>query len=227
MKDIILVLTNARDESAGPVVDHLRSMNQPYARFDTENFPEEDLLSIRLDGKDKIGYVRCSGNEIDLASVKSIWWRRPEKARLQPNIHPGYMEFIRDESEIALWSFYSLLSDVFWMNHPLVAARLLEHNKLYQLKIASMLGLKTPRTLVTNNPQDVLSFVREQDDFAAIKIIKGNFFSREREEKNLFVFTQRINEEVVKAHFDELRLAPVMVQEFVPKAVEVRGSIVG
>ncbi len=227
LRNMVLILTNTRDDSAGPVVDQLRSMNQPFVRFDTEKFPEEDLISIRLDGEYKTGSITCSGVEVDIASIKSIWWRRPTKARLQYDTHPGYMEFIRDESEIALWSFYSLFSDVFWMNHPLVGSRLLEHNKLYQLKIASMLGLKTPRTLVTNNPLDVLTFVKKEGKAAAIKILKGNFFSREREEENLFVFTQQITEDVVKTHFDELRMAPVMIQEYVQKAIELRVTIVG
>lgn len=227
MRNIVLVLTNTRDESAGPVAGHLHSIHQPFVRFDTEKFPEEDLVSVSLDGENKTGSIHCSGVEVDIASIKSIWWRRPTKARQQSAIHPGYMEFIRDESEIALWSFYSLFSDVFWMNHPLIGSRLLEHNKIYQLKVASTLGLKTPRTLVSNNPEDILSFVQNEGGSAAIKILKGNFFSRDGEEKNLFVFTQRISEDLAKKHFNELQMAPVMIQQYVQKAIELRVTIVG
>jgi glutathione synthase/RimK-type ligase-like ATP-grasp enzyme len=227
MKDTVLILTNTRDESAEPVIGHLRSMHQPFVRFDTEEFPKEDLLRLSVRNTEVAGKLLCSGMEIDLSSIKAIWRRRPMDSRLQPDLHPGCMQFIRDESETTLWSMYSLLADAFWMNHPLVGSRLLEHNKLYQLKIASSLGLATPQTLVTNNPQDVLDFVVAHQGIAAMKIIKGNFFSKEGKDGHLFVFTQRISEEVVRSHFEDLRMAPVMIQEYVPKALELRVTVVG
>jgi glutathione synthase/RimK-type ligase-like ATP-grasp enzyme len=227
MKDTVLILTNTRDESAEPVIGHLRSMHQPFVRFDTEEFPKEDLLRLSVRNTEIAGKLLCSGMEIDLSSIKAIWRRRPMDSRLQPDLHPGCMQFIRDESETTLWSMYSLLADAFWMNHPLVGSRLLEHNKLYQLKIASSLGLATPQTLVTNNPQDVLDFVVAHQGIAAMKIIKGNFFSKEGKDGHLFVFTQRISEEVVRSHFEDLRMAPVMIQEYVPKALELRVTVVG
>ncbi len=227
MKDLVLILTNTRDDSTDPVIDHLRSMNQPFVRFDTENFPADDLLTIKANGREITSKLICSSVHLDTASIKSIWWRRPMSSRIQTEVHPGHMQFIQDESEIALWSLYSLLSDIFWMNHPLVGSRLLEHNKLYQLKIASIVGLKTPRTLLTNDPQDVLNFVIEQGGSAAMKIVKGNFFLKKNKDEHLFVFTQRISEETVKSHFDEIRMAPVMVQEYIPKSVELRVTVVG
>lgn len=227
MKDTVLILTNTRDESTAPVIGHLRSMHQPFMRFDTEEFPKEDLLRLNVRDTEVTGRLLCSGMEIDLSSIKAIWRRRPMDSRLQPDLHPGCMQFIRDESETALWSTYSLLSDAFWMNHPLVGSRLLEHNKLYQLKVAASLGFATPQTLVTNNPQDVLDFVIAHNGVAAMKILKGNFFSKEGEHGHLFVFTQRISEEMVRSHFEDLRMAPVMVQEYVQKALELRVTVVG
>ncbi len=227
MRDLVLILTNARDESTDPVIEHLRSMNQPFVRFDTENFPADDVLTMSANGRETISSLLCSGVGVDASSIKSIWRRRPMNSRIQPNVHSGHMRFIQDESEIAMWSLYSLLSDVFWMNHPLIGSRLLEHNKLYQLKIASIIGLRTPRTLVTNDPQNVLDFVIKQGGSAAMKILKGNFFSQESKDGHLFVFTHRISEETVRSHFDEIRMAPVMVQEYIPKSIELRVTVVG
>jgi glutathione synthase/RimK-type ligase-like ATP-grasp enzyme len=227
MKDMILILTNTRDESVEPVVAHLRSMNQPFVRFDTENFPSNDVMAIAGNGNEIFGTLTCSGMVVDITSIKSVWWRRPMDSSIQDDIHPGYMQFISDESKIALRSFYSLLSEAFWMNNPIVSTRLLEHNKLYQLKIASRLGLKTPRTLVTNDPNQILDFIHREDSSAAVKILRGNFFSRENDDQHLFIFTKRISEDVVREHFSEFRMAPVMVQEYIPKSIELRVTVIG
>lgn len=51
--------------------------------------------------------------------------------------------------------------DAFWINHPMRdedAAR-----KVWQLKVAAELGLRIPRTCVTNDPDRARAFIEETD----------------------------------------------------------------
>ncbi len=223
MKDLILVLTNSGDATVEPVLERLSAMHQHFFRFDTERF----LLDVTLSLGDKDRWLAEASLMISLDRVKSIWWRKPAKPMLLPEMHPGYATFIQDESRVALASLCTSFTDVFWMNHPLVATKLLEHNKLYQLAVAARYGLAVPRTIVTNDAEQILAFVREQNGAAAMKMLCGNVFAKEGSSAPLFVFTQYVTEDMICDHFEDFRLAPVMVQEYVPKKFELRVTVVG
>ncbi|MEK7193920.1 MAG: MvdC/MvdD family ATP grasp protein, partial [Patescibacteria group bacterium] len=228
MKDQILILTNKDDESIEPVIEQLKVIEAPFYRFNTETFPLETILGLGLyDGKvsgtlsDKNGVLL-----LDLGRIKSVWYRRPASAWINDErLTDGCAQFIKNEANTALWSLYTTL-DVFWMNHPLISQRLLEHNKLYQLKDASSVGLCIPNTLITNNPDKLLQFCRNHKGMVAVKLLKGGWFVKDGSNVPLFVFTQKITEEEIKKRSDEIRLAPVLIQEYIEKKLELRITIV-
>lgn len=230
-KEVVLVLTNARDETSTPVIDHLRAADQPFFRFNTECFPGEQNIFMGLSNGNlsRLLSSRDQGDKetLNLDAIKSVWWRRPNSSKQQEGVPSGHMEFIREESTATLWSLYTTLNDVFWMNHPLISSRLLEHNKLLQLKTAAKIGLRTPETIITNDAEEILVFAKKQPHSVAIKLLKGNFFAKEGERERLFVFTQNVSKEAIITHKKDLQLCPVMVQEYVSKKLELRVTIVG
>ncbi len=232
MRDIVLVLTNSGDPSVESVLAHFRAAGQAFRRFDTETFPERSSLNLHLSHGDKVeGALSLYGGQstasLDLNRVKSVWLRRPIGSVFEKSIHSGYAKFAKEESGVALWSLYSILGSVFWMNHPLSSTRMLEHNKLYQLRVASRFGLEVPDTLITNDPEAALAFAKNHNGVVAVKMLKGNFFIKEGSNIPQFVFTQRVGEEQISRHWNNIRLSPIMVQEYVPKNVELRVTIVG
>ncbi len=112
------------------------------------------------------------------------------------------------------------------MNPPLMASRLLEHNKLYQLKTASLIGLEVPDTIITNEPAELFSFCEKHGGVVAVKLIKGNSFVREGDITPLFIFTQKISAKDIKEHDKDIGAAPVMAEEYVEKQIELRVTIV-
>jgi len=194
MKDFILIITNADDETIEPVVKHLEEMNEKFYRFNTENFPAETTIELALLDGNLTGSLKNKNGDlvIEWAKVKSVWYRRPAASRITREMAEGYIKFIKDEAGAALWSLYTSL-DAFWMNPPLISQRLLEHNKLYQLKLASQVGLSVPDTIITSDPNDLLAFCQRHGGVIALKILKGKFFTKEGSNVPLFVFTQRIS----------------------------------
>ncbi|MHB8523066.1 MAG: MvdC/MvdD family ATP grasp protein [Limisphaerales bacterium] len=231
MHNQIIILTNGGDPSVSPVIEHLAAMGQTYHRFDTESFPKESRIAIHLRASALTGFL-AEGNhgsqnrDVRWENVKSVWYRRPVMGRVSEHLGLGPAQFAREEAAAALWSLYTSL-DAFWLNPPLIGSRLLEHNKLYQLKVAAILGLRVPRSLITNDPDELLTFCESNGGVLAVKVLKGNFFRREGNNVPLFVFTQRIELAQFLQCKDAIRMAPVLAQEYVPKKIELRVTVVG
>lgn len=227
MKDLVLIVTNADDASVEPVTRELEKIGQRFSRFNTETFPLETSLLLELKEGKLAGSITDRGLRmaIDLETVKSVWYRRPERAFVPDNL-AGYGRFIRDEADTALWSLYTAL-DVPWVNPPLTSSKLLEHNKLYQMMVASEMGFKVPKTIVTNDADRFISFAQDCGNMVAVKLLKGNFFTRGESPVTLFVFTNVIKTEDLIARRAEIRLAPILAQEYIEKFLELRVTIVG
>ena len=229
MKDYILILTNKDDESIEPVIEELKKIKANFFRFNTESFPLITTIELALLNGKPIGFLNDkNGNTlIDWERIRSIWYRRPASVWIEnEKLAESCVQFIKNESSVALWSLYTSL-EVFWMNHPLISQRLLEHNKLYQLKEASVEGLDVPDTLITNNPDKLLQFCQSHKGTVAVKLLKGGWFVKEGSNVPLSIFTQKITEDEIKNRFNEIRLAPVLAQEYIEKKLELRITIVG
>ncbi len=228
MKDYILILTNKDDKSVESVIKELENMKMKFFRFNTESFPLTTAIELTLFNGELIGSLNDKNGNIfvDWKTVKSVWYRRPASAWIEDEeLTESCAQFIKNESNVALWSFYTCL-DVFWMNNPLISQRLIEHNKLYQQKEASAIGLVIPDTIITNNPDKLLQFCRNHKGMVAVKLLKGGWFVKEESNIPLFVFTQKITEEEIKKRSDEIKLAPILAQEYIEKEFELRITIV-
>ncbi len=228
MKDYILILTNKDDESVEPVIKEFENMKVKFFRFNTESFPLATTIELALLNEKMIGSLNDRNGNIfvDWKTIKSVWYRRPSSAWIEDEeLTESCARFIKNESSVALWSLYTSL-DVFWMNNPLISQRLIEHNKLYQQKEASAIKLAIPDTIITNNPDKLLQFCRNHKGMIAVKLLKGAWFVKDGNNVPLFVFTQKITEEEIKKRFDEIRLAPVLAQEYIEKEFELRITIV-
>jgi len=229
MKDWILILTNKDDESVGSVVECFKNLKTRFYRFNTEIFPLGVAVNLQIENGILVGYLSDRNNtvRVGLDEIRSVWYRRPVSFWTDdPKFSEGCAKFIKDEASAALWSLYTNLN-VFWMNHPLVSQRLLEHNKLYQLKDAWVIGLKIPDTIITNNPDELLRFCRKCGGVIAVKLLKGGWFVKEESNVPLFIFTQMVSEVEIVERFNEIRLAPIFAQSYIEKKLELRVTVVG
>ncbi len=226
MKDAILILTNSDDAHATSVIDCLHTMDQRNYRFNTEQFPLNAKVTVAF--KNTVsGCISTPEGLLDLDSIKSVWYRRPTTPLILPgSLSDGYVTFIRHESAVALWSLYTTL-ETFWVNPPLINKHLIQHNKLFQLKVASQVGLEVPDTVITNDPERLIHFCEDHGGVIAIKMLKGDWFVEESDDKALFLFTQKITTQQIITHSDDIKLSPVFAEEYVEKALELRVTIVG
>lgn len=218
---MILIVTNKTDYTADYVIVELGKRNIKFVRLNTEDFPTNVGLTITINSGDVGGFLTIHDRTVDITTIRSVWYRRPMPSEPAANVTDiAAREFIVAESNATLQGFWRLLP-CFWVSNPdkLRAAE----SKIYQLKVASTIGLIVPQTLATNEPFAAETFYR---DVAPIiykpqrggRVVRGETVS--------LIYTNLIDQQHA-TQFDKVRLAPVLLQPYIPKQYEVRVTVVG
>lgn len=217
------MVTRRFDPHADVVIAGLEKIGVEAFRINTEDFLDSHTISWESDA----GCVRVSdgyGRSVSLpAGILSCYMRRP----LPVAPHHGLLDaparaFAASEGESLIESLYAL-SGIRWVSSPrdLRAAE----PKLPQLRLAQLLGLRVPRTLVTNNPKDALEFARTLRSDIAVKPLRTS--SIEVGDLRYDLYTRRMTTTEFARCVGAVQYSPCILQEFVPKEVEYRVTIMG
>ena len=218
MRDTVLLLTHSGDYYNVDLVAHaLVRMNVRPIRFNTDLFPSLVKLSARAgDARDALLSTEA-GVQISTAEVRAVWARKLWTPRMANDLDERYRSMCVSESVSALDGFLDALHNARWVNN-------LDHernaeNKQRQLRIAARAGLRVPRTLVTNDPIAARQFFAETEGQTVAKLLRPISVSMNADKP--FVYTNRVREEDL-AGADALRHSPMVFQELIPKAYELR-----
>jgi len=146
--------------------------------------------------------------ELD-AGCTSIWVRRPYFAKTPAAFEEDDRAAIEGECREMRSSFLELLCPwAFWVN-PLRS----RSSKPAQLAAAWQSGLKVPATLISNDPTEILAFVRAAPGAVVYKTFGA------------LVPTSLVTEDMLSD--PELRWTPGIYQHYVEKEYELRVTVVG
>lgn len=145
---VVVILTQWIDPTADRVVEELNEREIPVFRFDSAEFPQHLTVSAVLREKGWTSTLKTARRELDVGSVAGIYYRRPTSFDFPPGMPAADRHWARAEARMALGGILSSLSC--WLNHPsrIAAAEF----KPFQLDAAVRVGLRVPRTIVTNDP---------------------------------------------------------------------------
>lgn len=214
---MILVISHPGDLHAQRVIAALQARGRESFLLDLANLPARATLSIDPVGKGR-ATLRHTAGSVDLTQASAVWWRRPQTVMLDTITDTDARGFAYGEWHEALHGMYRLL-DCPWMN-PLHADEIASH-KVLQLRIAPELGLRVPQTLMTSEESEAREFVARQEARGRQSIYK------------IFAATHQVWRETRLvtpadlAHLASLHLAPVIFQEFIPAAADIRVTLVG
>ncbi|MBI1685853.1 MvdC/MvdD family ATP grasp protein [Caulobacter hibisci] len=214
----ILIVSHAGDQHTQAVLDRLGKAGAEPILFDTARFPGEIRLGIaHHNGSGSSLSAVIDGVERDLSAVRSAWWRRPLPYGLDEAMtDPDDRNFAFGECQAAINGLWSCL-DATWMNDPIrdeAAAR-----KTWQLKLAAAMGLRAPRTLITNDPDRAREFIAAEGDRG---VIYKAFSATDRAWRETRLLRPEEQDQL-----DAVRHAPLIFQEHIRADIDLRITVVG
>lgn len=217
----VLILTQEFDPTVDPVVTSLKDRGADVVRVDLSYFPQK-LTFTTSDFDGEWHSMRHRDRHVDLDRLSGVWYRRPTAFAFDTQMSEAEQQFARNE---ALHGIGGILraTDCLWINRPDVDA--VAELKPYQLRLAKKHGFRVPRTLLTNDPQEVEKLVRASDRPIVYKALTGGVIHY----PGAFpsgLFTTVVGDEVLQ-HADRVRHTLCMFQEYVDKAYEVRLTVIG
>jgi glutathione synthase/RimK-type ligase-like ATP-grasp enzyme len=152
-----------------------------------------------------------------------VWMRRPTSPVLPEGLHPGDVPVARRECHEFLNSLYLLVApEAFWVNPP--GSSQGAEFKAVQLREAVQAGLTIPPTLMSNEPARIRQFLTE---FRGRAIFKPFYIAQwNREQGVAMMLTSDVSIEELPED-GTLRLTPGIFQAKIPKAHELRVTIMG
>ncbi len=219
----IFILTEKLDTHADAVIGELNRRGKPFFRLNTNDFHTEYEVALRSDD----GAIRFDdlwGRSIVFPDqVHASWYRKPKDTNNPPGVSErGVAETIQNET-LEMLNYLSAMRDRPWYNHP--ESNRVAQRKFPQIRLARELGLRVPRTLITNDPGEARRFAAEAPGDLLCKAMKEAGYSLEHE--SYFIFSRRVTKPELLANADLIKLCPTLIQEYVDKAYELRVTIMG
>jgi hypothetical protein len=223
----IVIVTEELDPHADVVLLTLREMGHEPIRVHTADFPLNGAMTFRLGFPAESwrwnGVLQTQSRAIDISSIRSIWWRRPGQYMLPDEWAEHERTFAHGELDKALRGFWAML-DCYWMSFP-DHIRLASY-KIGQLQRAAVFGFDVPRTLITTDPAEVRAFYDACAGNIIYKTLSQPTIKVDSDGPLHGIYTTPITETHL-ASLDLIRLAPCLFQEYIPKRLELRITVIG
>jgi MvdD family ATP-grasp ribosomal peptide maturase len=220
----VLIITHSDDnESVSLVARAVESKGGKAIRFDTDRYPTEVRISAHYGGGGEESLTLTNGEgEFDLREVTAVWHRRLNfgaglPKSLDKQLRHASLTETRAAAQGLLASLKAFrMDDVRHIRHA--------ENKQLQLQVAREVGLDIPRTLTTNDPAAVGAFAESCNGRVVTKMLSS--FAVYEGGQEFVVFTNSVSPEDL-ADLSGLSLCPATFQEAIPKALELRATVVG
>lgn len=204
----MIIILGHYDQHTALITARLEERGMPYTFFHSGTYPDTARLQATLRLKEfSHGF---SLGQTPLAAVHRLYWYYfypPQPSKSSPEGVGSPHETLN-----SLLTFLRCLGDKVTNPAQSVAAH---RFKTHQLGVIKKLGVLTPKTLITNNPDALKTFVCQFKEGAVIKNLTG------------IGYPQRLLPESIDAWLVEnSSLAPAIVQEFID-GEDIRVHVVG
>jgi glutathione synthase/RimK-type ligase-like ATP-grasp enzyme len=217
----VLLITNKGDVTTDFIVKELRTKGATFYRLNTEEIGTTVHISFSINAQKYILVDTAQNISINLITIKSIYFRRPELKSDFSEVTREEAKFLRSEILATLEGLFKILKNAFWLN-TVENIRTAE-SKIYQLILAKEIGFKIPPTTVTNIPGEALTFYNSNEQSSVIKPIRSGLIVNSNDEE--VIFTSKVD--LDKKDANRIKQCPVLLQKFIDKQFDLRITVVG
>lgn len=157
----VLILTDRVDPHAEVVLDRLQERGVRAVRFHPRDLGAGFEASGFWDGRaERVWFTTPGAHAMGLDELGVVYnrgWKPVDERPMIPD--PGARAWTAAESGLCFRYLLGLLDNRPWLTHPVRVRS--ASRKARQLRLASSIGLVTPRTLWSNDPDDILRFARD------------------------------------------------------------------
>jgi glutathione synthase/RimK-type ligase-like ATP-grasp enzyme len=215
----VLILSNKKDISCDWVVRALRNRGADLVRINTE-----DLTRGRATwwlGTGCFLLEAPNGRRLSSDEVLSVLYRRPGRPFGERPRPESLADVLNSQWRSFLFGL-TAVEGALWINHPQKNNQ--AESKIAQLMTAKAIGLKTPKTLVSSNREDILAFTSQLTSGAVVKALDTPYFRADG--KEAFLFTTNVGRQPAYSQ-EAFATAPIIVQERIEPRRDIRITIVG
>ena len=221
---MLLILSDAFDAHADRVASKLSRVGIKYFRL---NLDIESLLKTKMTFDNQQWFIKTPFASVSSTDVSCVWLRKyfvelslQEKERLK-SID---FKIWRNEFNATLLGLYAALKPLAWLNP--ISNAIKGDNKYYQMQLASKVGLIMPRTIVSNDKAKLVEFAHSQNDEVIFKLLNQEMYPADKNGAMQGIYANRITTQQLDK-FSTNGENPLMLQEYIQKAYEVRYTVVG
>ncbi|MGH3738282.1 MAG: ATP-grasp ribosomal peptide maturase [Micromonosporaceae bacterium] len=212
----VLMLAEAGDATADLMAAELQRRGPAVSRVDTADFPRR----LRMVAPPGAGCLWIDGYGVHLTEVRSVYRRSPAFFDMAPRMSAPERRFAEAEAVQGFGGALAAALRCPWINHP---SRVADATyKPVQLDVAATVGMRVPRTLITNDGKAAAAFAAEVGQV----IYKPMSLGVIAEQSLVHVVNAT---RLSTADIDPVAIGRTacMFQEWVPKTYDVRLTAVG
>lgn len=221
---MILILSQQNNEPATDIViEWLIRRKANFVRVNGEDLTNNEFNFVAdyapKNSSDVV--LNINGDPIDLNEINVVWYRRWHNFEYLNalNVQDSNCREARSHSirEINAFSnfLFSLIPQATWLSSPTTS----NNNKLTTVFKANKLGLKTPKSIITNSKEELLIFFKKCNGKIISKPITNSYYY-EKDEYLYSHYTEEINEDFINGL--ESRFILSNFQETISKKYDLR-----
>lgn len=200
--------------------NYLQSSRVAWRRFDTNLYPHKVDMSI----VEFVGHLNgIPFGDISTLDVQAVWYRRPTTRVIDFSLLSTSGTYVENETDAALRAFNSCLTHAIWVNDPVL--NIAASEKSLQLQQAIKTGLRVPETIITSDPRLVEKLAIRHSGRVIAKPMRRGGIVVDGQEKGFF--STLLDLRMIREHSASIRRCPLIFQEPIAKAFELRTTVVG
>lgn len=238
----ILIFSSLSEPCTANVVHELEEIGASTLVINYEEALLRNLWTIHIkNGSDTSCDIK--NNNIHSFFPTAVWMRRWGFPIYPSTFDDFSLAFSFSEISSTLNGAQSILNNCLWINDP--ERERLATNKIKQLRLAKELGLLIPKTLITNDPNQVINFYKTTNrvifkPVSASQITlrtfnKGAYNSLNPVEKDLYncgkeisknyLYTKELTDEIMES-ISSVKWSPAIFQERINKQSDIRVTFI-